>query len=238
MPKGREPTGPKNTSHSVVEFLNQVAVTNESAQGQTKGRLVFAMDATASRGATWDHAIDIQSEMFSEASALGGLDVQLVYYKGFGEFDACSWNSNAATMIKLMSSVSFASGRTQIQRVLLHTIDETKKKRVNALVFVGDSMEENIDWLADSAGRLGLLGVPVFLFQEGSIDSVAASFRRIAHLSGGAYCQFDTSSPRKLREFLKAVAIYAAGGRRAMIEYGVRKGGDIFLLTNQMDKGQ
>jgi len=238
MPDGRKPPRHKNTSNSVVEFLQRVAVTKESSQGHHKGRLVFAMDATASRGATWDHAIDIQSEMFSEASTLGGLDVQLAYYKGFGEFNVSSWNSNAATMIKLMSSVRFASGRTQVQRVLLHTLDETKKKRVNALVFVGDCMEENIDLLADAAGQLGLLGVPAFIFQEGKMDSVEISFRRIAHLSGGAYCQFDAASPMKLRELLKAVAVYAAGGRRAMIEYGVRKGGDIFLLTNQIDRGQ
>ena len=46
-------------------------------------------------------------------------------------------------------------------------VDESKKRKVNALVYVGDSMEEDVDRLCARAGELALLGVPVFLFQEG-----------------------------------------------------------------------
>ena len=42
-----------------------------------------------------------------------------------------------------------------------------KKQRVDALVFVGDAMEENVDRLCQLAGELGLNGVPIFLFHEG-----------------------------------------------------------------------
>jgi hypothetical protein len=42
------------------------------------GRLVFALDATASRQPTWDTACELQAEMFREVAVIGGLSVQLV----------------------------------------------------------------------------------------------------------------------------------------------------------------
>jgi hypothetical protein len=58
--------------------------------------------------------------------------------------------------------------------------------------------------------------VSVFLFQEGTDARAAAAFREIARLSKGAYCRFDAGSAAQLRELLSAVAVYAAGGRRAL----------------------
>ena len=52
--------------------------------------------------------------------------------------------------------------------MLAHTLKETERERVNALVYIGDAMEEDVDALADKAGHLGLKGVPVFVFQEGT----------------------------------------------------------------------
>ena len=67
----------------VKSFLRQVAQTPPPAPGSGRGRLVFAMDATASREPSWDRACQVQGQMFLETAALGGLDVQLVYYRGF-----------------------------------------------------------------------------------------------------------------------------------------------------------
>ena len=47
-----------------------------------RGRLLVAIDATASREPTWDMAMQLQSTMFETAAKLGGLDVQLVWYRG------------------------------------------------------------------------------------------------------------------------------------------------------------
>ena len=43
------------------------------------GRLLFAMDATASREPSWDQACHLQAEMFGATDGLGGLEVQLVF---------------------------------------------------------------------------------------------------------------------------------------------------------------
>jgi hypothetical protein len=136
-----------------------------------------------------------------------------------------------------MQGVSCVGGATQIGRVLRHAAKEARAGKVNALVFVGDAMEENVDELCQLAGELGLSGVPAFIFHEGNEEVAGRAFRQIAKLSGGAYCPFDARSAQQLRELLAAVAVYAAGGRQALLEHGKRKGGAALLLANKLGKG-
>ena len=206
--------------------LNELGAVKSSGSGQ--GRLIFAMDATMSRQPTWDMALGIQGNMFdavaSTGGTTGGLDVQLVYFRGFGECRSSKWVSDARALLGLMTSVSCRGGKTQIRKVLVHAERETDKKRVNALVYVGDCMEENIDELSDLAGRLGLKGVPVFLFQEGHDPSAERAFRELARLSNGAYCRFNAGAAEQLRELLSAVAVYASGGLKALEDLGEKRG--------------
>jgi hypothetical protein len=220
-------------SAEVAEFLDKLKAA-PSPSGGGRGRLIFALDATASREPTWDHACRIQGEMFEATAALGGLEIQLVFYRGFAECKASRWVTAAAELHRIMSRVHCVGGETQIERVLSHAIGETGKRRVNALVFVGDAMEENVDRLCRLAGELGLLGVPIFVFLEGRDPKAAAAFRQIANLSGGAYLSFDLASAARLRELLAAVAVYAAGGYRALADYGREKGGEVLRLTQQL----
>jgi hypothetical protein len=100
---------------------------------------------------------------------------------------------------------------------------------------VGDCMEEDIDQLSQLAGELGLIGVPVFLFQEGDEPRATRAFKEIARLSRGAYCRFDAGSARQLRELLTAVAVYATGGRKALENLsGESKGGAAVRLLEQL----
>ncbi len=193
--------------------------------GPGQGRLVFAMDATMSREPTWDMALGLQADMFDAVAQVGGLDVQLVYFRGFGECRASKWVSNPKALAGLMSQVGCRGGKTQIGKILSHARMESEKARVHALVFVGDAMEENVDDLCARAGELSLLGVPVFLFQEGRDPNAERAFKEIARLTKGAWCRFDSGSAAQLRELLTAVAVYAAGGRDALLALGGRRGG-------------
>ena len=199
-----------------------------------RGRLIFALDATASREPTWDRACRIQGEMFEATTALGGLDVKLVFYRGFDECKASRWFQSATNLHRAMRAVYCVGGETQIERVLSHAIGESKKRRVHALVFVGDAMEENADRLCKLAGELGLLGTPVFVFHEGGDRVAGAAFQQIAKLTRGAYFSFDAASAGRLKDLLAAVAVYAAGGYRALADYSAKKGGDVPLLTAQL----
>ena len=150
-----------------------------------KGRLVFALDATMSRQPTWDMACALQADMFREAAALGSLDIRLVYYRGLNECRATGWISDSAQLARLMGKIDCRGGNSQIGKVLSETRREAVASAVRALVFVGDAMEEDVDDLCAKAGELGLLKVPVFMFQEGmpmspraGISGNRAAFRR------------------------------------------------------------
>ena len=221
---------------AVEAFVKKLAAMPVVRPAGARGRLIFSLDATASRQPTWDRACELQAEMFTEAASLGGLDVQLVFYRGFGEFEASRWVGASGELTRRMTGVRCLGGRTQIGRVLRHAITETKARHVNALVFVGDAMEEGIDELCDLAGQLGVLGLPIFLFHEGRDPVAEAAFQQIARLSGGACCPFDAASAKQLRELLRAVAVYAAGGRKALEDFSRSAGGHALLLTRQLGK--
>lgn len=226
---------PSESGKAEIEaFLRKVAMTpNVKAPGD-KGRLIFALDATMSREPTWDKACHIQAEMFRETATIGGLEIQMAFFRGFGEFRSTKWLSDSDALLKEMTRVFCLGGRTQIRKVLRKAITETKKKRVNALVYVGDCMEEDADEVCNLAGELGLLGVPAFIFQEGGEPLARRTFQQMARLTNGAYCPFDSSSARQLRELLSAVAVYAAGGRRALQDYGHKVGGAVLQIAHQI----
>lgn len=220
-----EPKAPSKTSTGDVTrspsssaeldaFLNKVQTLQPAASG--RGRLIFAMDATMSRQPTWDLALSLQSEMFRAVKEVGGLDVQLMYFRGFGECRSSRWVGDPDALAGLMRQVHCEGGHTQIRKVLAHARRENERQKVNALVYVGDCMEENIDHLGQLAGELGLVGLPVFLFQEGRDAGAERAFKEIARLSRGAHCRFDAGSAAQLRELLRAVAVYATGGRKAL----------------------
>jgi hypothetical protein len=233
--KSQLPASAKNAE--VDAFLRKVAAMPAARPASGRGRLIFAMDATASRQPSWDQASKIQGEMFEATASLGGLDVQLVFYRGFNECKASKWLSTAPSLHHAMRAVSCAGGETQIARVLRHALNVAEAQKVGALVFVGDAMEEKLDELCGLAGQLGLHGVPVFVFHEGT-DAVAEhAFKEIARLSHGAYCRFDANSAGELRALLGAVAAYAAGGHRALANYSKSTGGSALLLAKQLGAG-
>lgn len=179
-------------------------------------RLVFALDATASRQPTWDIASGVQAGMFDAAAEVGGLSVQLVYFRGLGECRASRFVADPRSLHDLMAKITCRSGQTQIGRVLAHVREEAGRQPVKALVFVGDALEESLDELCATAGELGLVGAKAFMFHEGRDPAVAAAFGQIARLSGGAALRFDTRAPATLAALLRAVAAYAAGGSGAL----------------------
>jgi len=227
----------KSNAAEVSAFLTKVAKAPVIKAAKERGRLIFAMDATASREPTWDQACHIQGQMFEQTAALGGLAIQLCYYRGQGEFSASPWLNRSQDLQQRMTSVSCRGGITQIQRLLQHALQETAGQKVNALVFVGDCVEEPADKLYQLAGELGMRAVPAFIFQEGYEPTAEKVLRRIAGLTGGAYCPFDAGSARQLAELLSAVAVYAAGGRPALEDFGKRQGNGIAGMLQQLKKG-
>lgn len=195
-----------------VQKVGQLARPNAAQDG----RLLFALDATMSRQPTWDLACSLQAEMFRAIPKPSALQVQLLYFRGLGECRASKWVIDGDALAKLMSGIDCRGGNTQISKVFAHARQEHAKRRINAVVYVGDAIEENVDDLAEKAGQLGLLGLPLFIFQEGRDPHVEAAFKDFARLTKGAYARFDASAPQELAALLKAVAAYASGGKNMM----------------------
>lgn len=200
-------------------FLDQLAT-----QLPRSGKLVFGIDATASRQDTWDKACQLQADMFREVAASGNLEIQLVYYRGpLGECKVSGWMTDSKKLASVMAKITCEGGETQIGKILTHVNREHAEAPVAALVFVGDAMEEKLDELCALASRLR---VPAFMFQEGEDKAAETAFREIARVTHGAFARFDTGAADQLRDLLKAVAAFAAGGLAAL----EGKPGSVLLL--------
>jgi len=228
----KAPAAAASTNADISDFLAKAQSLPPRTDG-ARGRLVFAMDATMSRQPTWDRALSIQGQMFEETARLGGLDVQLVYFRGLGECKASRFVSDHQGLARLMSGIACRGGHTQIGKVLSHIKAEGERARVNAAVYVGDCMEENVDDLCARAGEIALLAIPVFMFQDGHEPIAERSFREIARITKGAYCRFDLDAAGQLKALLAAVAVYAAGGKAALADHS-RGGGASALLLEQL----
>ena len=242
MVKDRTPTQTESRNEpaagssraDIDKFIQNVRSLGPATASGQRGRLIFALDATMSRQPLWDTACRLQADMFRETAAIGGLDVQLIYYRGLAECGASGWVSDALKLGGLMEKIDCRGGHTQIGKILAHARRENEKRKVQALVFVGDAMEEPIDDLCAAAGGLGLLGVPAFVFQEGHDPVAEQAFREIARLSRGAYCRFNTGAAHELAELLRAVAAYAAGGMKALADLKARHSSGAIKLLEQL----
>ena len=152
----------------VDAFLANLSSKQQQQPQPQRGNLIFALDATGSRERAWDSAAELQVQMFKEAALLGGIDVQLVYYRGTQGFDAeckaSGWVGNPMRLATLMSRICCRAGNTQICRVLDHALREASKRKVDAMAFVGDCFEEkrtHAVTLADRAGAAQGAGVYV-----------------------------------------------------------------------------
>ena len=228
-----KPPVKRSSQLRVNDFLAKAGDLTVKAR-KIDGRLIFAIDATASRQPSWDRACHLQSQMFKSVDNVGGLAIQLSYFRGFDEFYSSPWCFDSQSLLKQMNCVSCVGGHTQIEKLLSHVITECKNNKINAVVFIGDAMEESSATLASLAGQLGLLRCPVFLFQEGFEPEVARTFRQIAKLSGGAYHSFDESSAKELGDLLSAVAVFAAGGRKALAESKRLESSTVAALLKQL----
>jgi hypothetical protein len=215
-----QPTTPTNPR--LEKFFNRVA--------PVRGKLIFAVDATASRQPGWDLAAKLQANMFAAVAAIGGIDVQLVFYRGDSECSASRWFSDPDSLARAMSRIYCQCGPTQVLRVLKHAREENQHEKVAALILVSDSFEEVPGQVYDAARALGM---PAFCFVEGDDVVASAVYRKIAEFTGGATAAFDAGAADRLKDLLRAVAVFAAGGMQAL---AAQKTEAARLLLTQINK--
>jgi hypothetical protein len=227
---------PATSGRSVDQFLTEAAAVRLPAS-RTTHRLIFAIDATASRQPTWDLASELHAELFIEAARLGNIAIQLCYYRGIGEFVASQWATTPAQLREQMGAVTCRGGRTQLVRLLRHALHEAVRHPLRGVIFIGDCFEEAHADAMQAAGELALRGVPVFVFQEGRNRTAGNTFGAIAGVTRGAHVPFDSGSADELRRLLGAVAQFAVGGLPALTEFARRNAGTATrALLTQLSK--
>lgn len=181
-------------------------------------RLLFAMDATASRQASWNVAKEITGAMFEALP--GELDVALAYHSGGRLQEMTQFSSQAKAFLDKVQSVRCSAGGTALNQILDAAVCAQGLK---ALIYVGDCFEENPTLAVEIAQQLKLKGVRCFIFHDNSsqaqgydTQSAQRVFDEIARITGGAVLPFDETSPDLVRELLAAIAIYAAQGMKAL----------------------
>lgn len=224
-PRRKSEAAGKGSSQGVAAFLDKAA--RVPAPYERLGRLAVIVDATSSRQPTWDIAAHIQSEMFEAALDNGGLEVQLLFFRGFQELKRTKWLRDPARMQSAMGSVHCRAGHTQIARALDAVAEEAQQGPVAAFVYIGDACEENIDEIGHAAGRLGARGVKGFVFLEGQDPAARAALSEMARLTRGSLEVFDINAADRLRALLGAAGAYASGGEAGLARYAERqKGGE------------
>ena len=178
---------------------------------------VFALDATASREPSWDRACG-SSEMFEATAASEGWKSSSSSIAG-SRNEGEPLDEHRRRFAPRHALGVCVGGETQIERVLA-AHPRNQEPSVRALVFVGDAMEKNIDRLCHLAGELGN-GVPIFCFRKATPE------RRQRPSTDGAAVRGERpagsmASADRLKGPLGAVAVYAAGGYRALTAYGER----------------
>jgi hypothetical protein len=224
----------RKESASVDRFLSEVSGARVPSARSTH-RLLFGIDATASRQPTWDLACELHAELFAEAERLGNIAIQLCYYRGSNEFVASQWTTTSSQLREQMVLVTCRGGRTQVRRLLEHALREAIQHPVRAVVFIGDCFEEDAAEVLHLVGQLAIRALRVFIFQEGADSAATRVFRSIAQLTNGAHVPFDAGSPEQLKHLLGAIAQYTTGGRSALQEYANRIGdSSTRLLLSQL----
>jgi hypothetical protein len=210
-----------------------------ATQGAASGRMIFTLDATASRQPTWGLARELTSSMIHEAASVGSLSLQLVYFRGGADGRAqcvvSDWTTSAAKLAEWMGRVECKSGYTQIGKALERAASETLRARVSAVVLIGDMAEDDPDRILGEAATLGRHGTPVFAFLEGYDPQAESVFRDVARLSNGAFGRFDAGAKKQLRDLLNGAAAFAAGGIKAL---EARKDESSRLLLTQLKGGK
>lgn len=187
---------------------------------QERARLLFAMDATASREPAWDVAKQITGAMFEAVP--GALDVALAYHGGGKLVEVTPFSPDAKVFLDKVQMVRCRAGVTALNDLLTHATEVT---RLKALIYVGDCFEEDADEALVLAKQLKLKGVRCFMFHDAAsgtqgydVERARTVFEQIAKMTGGALLPFDETAPQMLKALLEAIAYYVVQGMRALQE--------------------
>lgn len=208
----------KVRSSSAISATSKQETLAKALTQESRHRLLFSMDATASREASWNVAKEITDAMFKAVPGI--LDVALAYHGGGRLQELTPFSPNAKVFLDKLHTVQCKAGTTALNDILDKATDISQLK---ALIYIGDCFEENPALAVELAQQLKLKGIRCFMFHDTSSGSqgydVATAhevFGQIAQITGGALLPFDENSPEMVKQLLEVIAVYASLGIKAL----------------------
>jgi hypothetical protein len=198
-------------------------------------RLIFAVDATASREPAWAAARQVTDALVKALP--NKLDVALAVHGGSHVHTFTAFTSDASTLRDRAAGVACIPGTTRLLPILSASL---KRQAVRVVIYIGDVFEESIlqgRRIADDMGRQGTKLIVLHDTSDPSARRDAEVFWDLAKRTGGCVLPFDASSTGKLRDVLSAVAVYAVGGEKLLRERRHELPGAVALLDHLDNRG-
>jgi len=193
-------------------------------------RLVFAVDATASREPAWAAARQVTDALVKALP--GELDVALAVHGGSRVHTFTGFTNDAATLRDRAAGVTCQAGLTRLLPILAASL---KQRAVRVIVYIGDVFEESLPNGRRLADELAERGTKLIVLHDTSDRAArrdAEYFWDLAKRTGGCVLPFDASAPGRLRDLLSAVAVYAVGGEKLLRERRHALPGAVALLEH------
>ena len=196
----------------------------------SRPRLVFAVDATASREPAWVAARQVTDALVKALP--GELDVALAVHGGSRVHTFTAFTNDAATLRDRAAGVMCQAGLTRLLPILATSL---KQPSVRVIVYIGDVFEESVPEGRRLADALGARGTKLIVLHDTADRGArrdAEVFWDLAKRTGGCVLPFNSSAPGKLRDILSAVAVYAVGGEKLLRERRNALPGAVALLEH------
>ena len=192
-------------------------------------RLLFAIDATASREAAWTAAREVTDSLFSAVP--GELDVALAVHSGGRMSLFTQFYSRADALRDDAAAVRCKAGYTRLLEILEHARGFVG---IKVVVYVGDNFEENEENGMAMAVALRTRGTRLVVLHDASSAKPGAYefFSRMTSVTGGCVLPFDITSRERLKDILASLATLAVGGYSELSKRSLTSAGAKLLLSH------
>jgi hypothetical protein len=200
------------------------------ATAVTRPRLIFGVDATASREPAWAAARTVTDALVKALP--GELDVALAVHGGSMLHTFTEFTANPNTLRDRAAGIACISGMTRLLPILSRALSNAG---VRVVVYIGDVFEESPGRGRKLADAMGLKGIKLIVLHDTADWNArrdAEVFLDLARRTGGCVVPFDANAAARLRELLAAVAVYAVGGAEMLEERRGDMPGAVLLLEH------
>jgi hypothetical protein len=218
------------TAAGALPALSHAEPPPAATSANTRPRLIFAVDATASREPAWTAARQVTDVLVKALP--GALDVALAVHGGSRVHTFTAFTSDARTLRDRAAGVSCVAGMTRLLPILSTSL---KHPAVRVVIYIGDLFEENLIRGRQVADAMGAQGTRLIVLHDTADPAArrdAEVFWDLAKRTGGCVLPFDGAASGRLRDILSAVAVYAVGGEKLLRARRHELPGAVALLEN------